>query len=125
MQETNFERLAQSMQSQELCSCGRDERVIFVCQFAKCEYKDKQPLYCMKCYNDEPSNHDHKGDFIVAKGDKFKRDWRQTREDIQNTASKVKDLWANQGPLVEILATQNRKVIDDYQKLCELESSAT
>jgi hypothetical protein len=79
----------------------------------------------MKCYNDEPSNHDHKGDFIVAKGDKIKRDWRQTREDIQNTASKVKDWWANQGPLVEILATQNRKVIDDYQKLCELETSVS
>ena len=79
----------------------------------------------MKCYNDEPSNHDHKGVFIVAKGDNIKSDWRQIREDIQNTANKVKDWWTNQGPLAELLATQNCKVVDDYQKVCELETSVT
>ena len=79
----------------------------------------------MKCYNDEPSNHDHKGVFIVAKGDNIKSDWRQLREDVQNTASKVKDWWTVHGPLVELLATQNRKVIDDYHKVCELEASLT
>jgi hypothetical protein len=79
----------------------------------------------MKCYNDEPSNHDHKGVFIVAKGDTIKSDWRQIREDIQNTASKVKNWWKNQGPLVELLTTDDRKLIDDYHKVCELENTVT
>jgi hypothetical protein len=82
-------------------------------------------LYCIKCDDDEPSNHDHKGKFIVAKGDSIKKEWRQIREDIQNTASKVKDWWTNQGPLVELLATDNRKLIDDYHKVCELQTSVT
>jgi hypothetical protein len=50
---------------------------------------------------------------------------RKIREDIQNTTSKVNDWWTNQGPLVELLATQNRKVIVDYHKVCELETSVT
>ena len=83
-----------------------------------CKYNKKQALYCMKCYNDEPSNHDHKGVFIVAKGDNFKNEWRQLREDIQNTSSKVRDWWGNHGPLVELMATKDRIVIDDYHKLC-------
>ncbi len=57
---TKSNKLMNAMELQQLCSCGRGERVMFVCVKTSCPNHTKQPLYCIECSDDEPSAHDHK-----------------------------------------------------------------
>ena len=49
---TKSNKLLNAMESQQLCSCGRGEKVMFVCVRTSCPNNTKQPLYCIVCMAD-------------------------------------------------------------------------
>ncbi len=49
-----------ALELQPPCSCGRGEKVMFVCVKTDCPNHKKQPLYCIQCNDDEPPAHDHR-----------------------------------------------------------------
>lgn len=79
---TKTDKLMSSMETMQKCDCKRGELVIFVCTRQSCPAFESLKLYCMKCYDDDPSPHDHKPTFIVSSGESFKCNWKDLRGKI-------------------------------------------
>ena len=53
------DRLVAVTQQQQLCSCNRKEKVMYVCVKKTCINHTKQPLYCVLCCEDDEPAHNH------------------------------------------------------------------
>ena len=59
----------------DLCSCNRNQRVLFYCKSDKC--KSIHKLYCQKCSQEE-DKHDHRTVFINKECDDIKASFELT-----------------------------------------------
>ena len=88
-----------ALEMQPKCSCGRGDKVIFVCVKTDCPNNKKQPLYCIQCNDDEPPGHDHRVRPISSQTTSLQNMWLELRKDasakvavVNNWLATYKDL---------------------------------
>ena len=100
---TYTNKLVNALEMQPKCSCGRREKVMFVCVKTDCPNHIKQPLYCILCSDDEPSAHEHKGKPISSQTSSLQKLWLDLRKDVGNKVTIVKQWLATYKDLVQLL----------------------
>ena len=100
-----YNRMVSITEQQPFCSCGRGERVIFVCIKSDCPNHKKQPLYCFICSEDEESTHEHKGKTISSLNTSVHTQWLEFRKDLGNKVVQV-NKWTDQYQMLLSLLTR-------------------
>jgi hypothetical protein len=104
---TDFNRIQESLEKQEVCKCcDRGQKVMFYCSVTSCPNHTKFPLYCILCNDDEPTKHEHRPKAIAIKGDSSKADWQQLRAKVSETLSKANAWHGTHGELVNIVSDE-------------------
>lgn len=89
---------------QPLCSCGRGEKVMYVCVKSHCPNNEKQPLYCVYCSSDEPSAHDHGVKPISLENTNLQSQWLTFRSDVGKKFATVKTWLEKYSGLLDLLS---------------------
>jgi hypothetical protein len=104
MRVTNFQRIQESLDKQEMCKCDRGQKVMYYCALATCPNNKLWPLYCILCNDDEPPKHEHRAKTIAIKGESVKDEWHKLRAKINESLNKTKNWFGLHGDLVKILS---------------------
>lgn len=74
----------------QLCPCGSQQVVMFVCLKSNCEDRAALPFYCCIC---SETLHDHRSVLIANELGNQSKKWREIKSGIDNLYSSVKQTY--------------------------------